>query len=92
MLERFTSDYSRNFINYWNPKYDKLYQKVRESTKEEEQIKLYKKMETMLTEDAANVYIQDMNSEVALHKDYAGYEFYPLYVQDMAKIYKVKQE
>ena len=92
MLERFTSDYSRNFINYWNPKYDKLYQKVRESTKEEEQIKFYKKMETMLTEDAANVYIQDMNSEVALHKDYAGYEFYPLYVQDMAKIYKVKQE
>lgn len=92
MLERFTSDYSRNFINYSNPQYDKLYQKVRESIDEEEQIELYKQMETLLTEDAANVYIQDMNSEVALNKNYAGYEFYPLYVQDMAKIYQIAKE
>ena len=89
LLERFTSDYSRNFINYSNPEYDKLYQQVRTTANEEEQIELYKKMETLLTEDAANVYIQDMNSEVALDNNYAGYEFYPLYVQDMAKIYRV---
>lgn len=91
LLERFTSDYSRNFINYSNPKYDELYEQVKKSTSDEEQVKLYKEMETLLTEDAANVYIQDMNNQVALNRAYSGYEFYPLYVQDMAKIYKVAQ-
>ena len=49
-----------------------------------------KECEKILTEDAANVYIQDMASLVALNKKFAGYEFYPLYVQDMAKIYRVE--
>ena len=91
LLERFTSDYSRNFINYSNPKYDEVYEKITKTTSEKEQIELYKQLETMLTQDAANVYIQDMTSEVALSHEYAGYEFYPLYVQDMAKIYKIKK-
>ena len=59
-------------------------------TDEEEQVELYKKMETLLCDDAANLYIEDMACEVALRSDFAGYRFYPLYVQDMAKIYKVK--
>ena len=46
-------------------------------------------METLLCDDAANLYIEDMACEVALRSDFAGYRFYPLYVQDMAKIYKV---
>ena len=91
LLERFTSDYSRNFINYSNPKYDELYEKVTKSISDEEQIKFYKEMETLLTEEAANVYIQDMANLVALNRQYSGYEFYPLYVQDMAKIYRVKE-
>ena len=45
------------------------------------------KCETILTNTAANVYIQDMAELVALNKKYAGYEFYPLYIQDIAKLY-----
>ena len=90
LLERFTSQADTNFINYSNPEYDRLYEQVRKSTDEQEQIKLYQEMETLLSEDAANVYIQDMASEVVLRKDFGGYVFYPLYVLDMAKIYKVK--
>ena len=90
LLERFTSQAGTNFINYSNPEYDKLYEQVKKSTNEQEQIELYKKMETLLSDDAANVYIQDMASEVVLRKDYGGYVFYPLYVLDMAKIYKIK--
>ena len=56
-----------------------------------EQIQLYKEMETLLSEDAANVYIQDMAAEVVLRKGYGGYVLYPLYVQDMAKIYKTAE-
>ena len=80
----------KNFINYSDEEYDKLYQQVKTSTDEEEQVELYKKMETLLCDDAANLYIEDMACEVALRSDFAGYQFYPLYVQDMAKIYKVK--
>ena len=47
-------------------------------------------METILADDAANVYIQDMASEVVLRKNFGGYVFYPLYVLDMAKIYQTK--
>ena len=90
LLERFTSTSSKNFINYSNEEYDTLYQQVKTSTDEEEQVELYKKMETLLCDDAANLYIEDMACEVALRSDFAGYRFYPLYVQDMAKIYKVK--
>ena len=43
LLERFTSTSSKNFINYSNEEYDKLYQQVKTSTDEEEQVELYKK-------------------------------------------------
>ena len=43
LLERFTSQAGTNFINYSNPEYDKLYEQVKKSTNEQEQIELYKK-------------------------------------------------
>lgn len=70
--------------------YDKLYEQVQKSIDDTEQVELYKKMETILADDAANVYIQDMASEVVLRKNFGGYVFYPLYVLDMAKIYQTK--
>lgn len=90
LLERFTSDASKNFINFNNEEYDKLYEQVQKSIDDTEQVELYKKMETILADDAANVYIQDMVSEVVLRKNFGGYVFYPLYVLDMAKIYQTK--
>ena len=90
LLERFTSDASKNFINFNNEEYDKLYEQVQKSIDDTEQVELYKKMETILADDAANVYIQDMASEVVLRKNFGGYVFYPLYVLDMAKIYQTK--
>ena len=35
--------------------------------------------------------MQDMAEFVALNKKYAGYEFYPLYVQDFSKLYIVEE-
>lgn len=90
LLERVTSDASKNFINFNNEEYDKLYEQVQKSIDDTEQVELYKKMETILADDAANVYIQDMASEVVLRKNFGGYVFYPLYVLDMAKIYQTK--
>ena len=91
MLIRFTSDSSKNFINYDNPEYDAVYAKAETSIDEEERTKAFKECQQILTETAANVYIQDMAEFVALNKKYAGYEFYPLYVQDFSKLYIVEK-
>ena len=92
LLMRFTSTSDGNFINYDNPEYDTAFANAQSAEDEQQQTQYYKDCERILTEDAANVYIQDIAELVALNKKYAGYEFYPLYVQDISKIYMVGEE
>lgn len=87
MLERFTSDYGKNFINYNNHAYDALFQKAINAQDEAEQTDLYKQMETMLADTAANVYIQDLCDLVAMRQDLGGLKFYPIYVLDLSTVY-----
>lgn len=92
LLERFTSTASNNFINFNSEAYDTAFNNARTSTDEDEQTAYYKECETILTEEAANVYIQDIAEMVVIRDTYAGYEFYPLYVQDISKLYIVGEE
>lgn len=87
MLERFTSDYGKNFINYNNPAYDTLFQQAINAQDEATQTDLYKQMETMLADTAANVYIQDLCDLVAMRQDLGGLKFYPIYVLDLSTVY-----
>lgn len=87
MLERFTSDYGKNFINYNNPAYDALFQQAINAQDEATQTDLYKQMETMLANTAANVYIQDLCDLVAMRQDLGGLKFYPIYVLDLSTVY-----
>lgn len=87
LLERFNSDNSKNFINFNNAAYDEAYGAALVSTDDAEQTGYYKTCEQILSDEAANVYIQDMASLVALNNRYGGYVFYPMYVQDFAKLY-----
>lgn len=87
MLERFVSDNGENMINFKNSEYDEVYKQILACTDDEEQVKLYGRLQEILTEDAANLYIQDMCDFVAMSKKVGGYEFYPLYVMDMSKVY-----
>ncbi len=86
MLERFVSDSSKNFINFNDPEYDKLLKEALTTVDDTKQTELYKQCEWILTNDAANVYIQDLAQLVAINKKFTGYEFYPIYVLDIAKI------
>ena len=79
-----------HFINFKDAEYDDLFAKAVSETNEEEQVRLYKELEGILAEKAANVYIQDLANLVAVSDKFDGYTFYPLYVQDMAKIYAVE--
>ena len=87
LLERFTSTYGKNFINYNNADYDALFQQVLTTYDDEAQTALYKDMERNLTENAANVYIQDLADLVAVRKGLEGVTFYPIYVLDLSTIH-----
>lgn len=87
MLERFTSDYGKNFINYNSPAYDALFQQAINAQDEATQTDLYKQMEAMLADTAANVYIQDLCDLVAMRQDLGGLKFYPIYVLDLSTVY-----
>ncbi len=86
MLERFTSTAHNNFTNYSNPAYDAAFEQALSATNDDVQTRAYMEMEGILTETAANVYIQDLADLVALRNGLTGYEFYPLYAMDMSGI------
>ena len=89
-LARFNSDSSKNFINFSDEEYDAKYNEAQEYEDLDEQAVIYQECEKILSDRAANVYLQDMVNLVALNKDYEGYEYYPLYIIDVAKIKKIK--
>ena len=86
LLERFTSDYAKNFINYNNADYDALFQQALVTYDDGEQTAIYKAMEKNLTENAANVYIQDLADLVAVRQGLEGVTFYPIYVLDLSTV------
>ncbi len=90
LLDRFESVADKNFINYNNKAYDTALNNARGCVDDAEKTNYYKECLTILNETAANVYIQDLAEFVAINKKYAGYEFYPLYVQDISKLYIVE--
>ena len=87
LLERFTSTYGSNFINYNSANYDALFQQALATYDDAEQTALYKAMERDLTENAANVYIQDLADLVAVRQGLEGVVFYPIYVLDLSGIH-----
>lgn len=86
MLERWTSDHGKNMINFNSAEYDELFRQAIACTDDGEQTALYKQMERILTEEAANVYIQDIYNMVAVNPGLEGLTFYPMYVLDVATI------
>ena len=86
LLSRFVSSAPNNFINFHSDSYDETYQKAESAVQEQERTSYFKKCETILSDEAANVYLQDLPSYVALNKKFTGYTFFPLYAQDIARI------
>ena len=86
LLERWTSDYGKNMINYNNAEYDALFAQAMSCYDDAQQTELYKEMQKNLTANAANVYIQDLADLVAVRKGLEGLEFYPIYVLDLSTL------
>ena len=86
LLERFTSTAGNNFINYNNAEYDAIFQAAIAAADDAAQTAAYKQAEANLTENAANVYIQDLADLVAIRKGLTGVRFYPIHVLDLSGI------
>ena len=72
LLERFGTEVGNNFTNYSNEEYDEILAKALSTADDAEQTELYKQLERNLTENAANVYLQDMADLVAVRKGLDG--------------------
>ncbi|MCI5691021.1 MAG: ABC transporter substrate-binding protein [Clostridiales bacterium] len=90
LLNRWTSDDENNMINYDNPDYDKLMEQAAVTTDDAKQTDLYKQAAKLLSDTAANVYIQDLADFVVLKNGLEGYQFYPLYVMDLSTVHYVQ--
>ncbi len=86
LLARWVSDNGKNMINYNNPEYDRVFAEAGSTSDQEKQTELYKQCLQILSDTAANVYLQDLADFVAIHPALEGFRFYPLYVIDMACI------
>ncbi len=86
ILRRYVSDYSKNFMKYSNPDYDKLIEEAKTAS-DEERVELFKECQKVLTEDAAAVWICDPNAIAVTRSDLKGYTFYPVSFIDLSKLY-----
>lgn len=87
ILSRYQSGADNNFVNYKNSLFDQTFKEAYSTVDEAEKARLYKELLRMLNEDAASVYIQDPPLLTAVKKTIRGYEYYPIYVQDMSGVY-----
>lgn len=91
LLNRFTTDSSKNFINFNSESYDETYAKVLAATTMEERGEYYKELQKILVDEAATGFTLCIANKVAVSNELGGYTFYPVYVQDMATVYYYSQ-
>ena len=86
-LKKYETNAANNIANYSNAEYDKTLAAALASIDEAEKSILYKQLQMNLAENAASVFLEDPADFVAMNSQFGGYEFYPLYVMDISKMY-----
>ena len=87
MLERYTSDHSKNFINFSNGEFDRVVAQAKAALDASEQMALYKRAEEILNEEAASLWTMDLGELVVMNPALDGFTFYCTYVLDMSTVY-----
>lgn len=85
-FEKNESTGSKNFTNYSNNEFDRVYSEAKQTIDETEKVEKYKELQMILTKDAASAYIQDPVNLIAVNKKLAGYVCYPVAAQDLSKV------
>lgn len=87
LMDRYHSEARNNFVNFSDSEYDRLLEEAVASISDAEKVEKYQRMQQILAEQAASIYIQDPAKLVAINPKLGGFEFYPVYVLDMSLIY-----
>ena len=87
LLSRWVSGASKNMIGFSDSRYDELMAQATAETDDSVRTQLYKQAAAILSEQAANAYIQDLAEFTVLAKTLSGYNFYPLYRIDFSTVY-----
>lgn len=87
LLDRYYSGARNNFVNFSNEEYDEVLAEAIASIDDAQKVEKYQRLQQILTEQAASVYIQDPAKLVAVNPRLKGFEFYPVYVLDMSTVY-----
>ncbi len=87
MLERYSSDHSKNFINFSDGEFDDVVARAAATLDDAEQVSLYKRAQEILNEQAGSLWLQDLCELVVMAPGLDGMVFYPTYVLDMSTVY-----
>lgn len=87
VLGRYETTYAKNFFKFSNSEFDGLVAKGRLEIDEAKRAELYKQAQTILTEQAAAVYIMDPSRNVAMKSKLHGFAMYPVQKYDFAAMY-----
>lgn len=87
ILVRYQSDNSRNFFNFSNSRYDEIIAQALSESQEQRQM-LYNEAQEILAREVAGIFIMDPHQLAAMQADLAGWHNYPIYVIDVASLYR----
>ncbi len=77
MLSRYETNASSNLPGFSNERFDQILREIQAMDDKEEEVKYYKELQEILTEDAVGVFTIDPGMSVALSKNYKGYKIAP---------------
>ncbi|WP_146547735.1 ABC transporter substrate-binding protein [Rummeliibacillus suwonensis] len=87
ILSRYISTADNNFLNFKDPKLDKVLSNAKVEIDENKRITDIKEAQKIIAEDAAGVFIMDPHTNVTFKDTIKGYKTYPIYVQDLSSVY-----
>ena len=89
LLARYLYDAPDNFINFNNADFDRVFRAALIEPNEERRVALYKESQRIMSENAASVFIQDIQGfRVFPRGRFGGVISYPLHIMDFAAMYR----
>ena len=87
-LNRYASDSRENYMNYQNPDYDELVKLGASTLDMDERLRIYRRLQEMLAEDAVAVYLMSPNLAVGMRANVSGWQIYPIDILNLRRVCK----
>jgi len=85
-INRYVSDAGNNFFNFSHAEYDQLMDEVLTESNPDRQKEIYYRLQEILSEEAAAVYLADYQIIWALNPKLEGYKLYPYFYHDLSEV------